>query len=94
MGENVRVTIEVRGGVVRAVYCGDFVDVVLIDWDNQDQEEGCLPEDLATIYRQEPESQMSEETAVLAERCFSALGTAGGILGETEANQDYDTREP
>jgi hypothetical protein len=34
MSENVKVVIEVLGGVVTAVYAGAFVEVVVVDYDN------------------------------------------------------------
>ena len=55
--EPVRVVVEVRGGNVEAVYAGDFVEVVLVDWDNIG--EG----DSACLLDPTPESEMEEATA-------------------------------
>ena len=41
--EKVRVTIYVEGGVVQHVECPSFVDVKIVDFDNEDSDTGCLP---------------------------------------------------
>ena len=59
--EPVRVVIEVSGGVVQAVYAGNFVEVVLVDYDSI--EEG----DEAGTISVFPESEMDSETAAHVE---------------------------
>lgn len=54
--DKVRVVIEVRGGNVQAVYAGDFVEVVVVDWDNIKQG------DTAGVLDPTPEPAMSDET--------------------------------
>lgn len=58
--EKVQVVVEVRGGCVQAIYAGNFVEVVVVDWDNDE-------EDRAAVYALDSEGCMSEETAALAE---------------------------
>jgi hypothetical protein len=55
--EKVRVVVEVRGGNVEAVYAGDFVEVVMVDWDN------ISAGDSACLVDPTPESEMAEDTA-------------------------------
>jgi hypothetical protein len=55
--EKVRVVIEVLGGCVQAVYAGDFVEVVLVDWDNISAGDSACLLDLIS------ESEMAEDTA-------------------------------
>jgi hypothetical protein len=52
--ERVRVVVEVSGGVVQAVYAGDFVEVVLVDHDTEDG---------AGLFEVSPEGEMEKGLA-------------------------------
>jgi hypothetical protein len=40
--EKVRVTIYVEGGVVQHVECPTFVEVTIVDYDNEEDDNGCV----------------------------------------------------
>ena len=65
-----RVVVEVRGGSVVGVYGGDFIEVVLVDWDDIGESRGADGQATmgAVIWHPEPEPQMQKVTEELVER--------------------------
>jgi hypothetical protein len=56
MAQKARVVVEVSGGVVQAVYAAEGTQVLVVDWDDISEGDGCPAVVSPDAYRDMPES--------------------------------------
>ena len=73
MSGQVQVIVVIRGGNLVGVYAADFVDVIVVDWDNinDSADKDGQPTEGAFYSSVDPEFQMSEEIAALVKKLRS-----------------------